>query len=176
VSAAEFILGLVTLQRAGELILSHTNTRRLKARGAIEVAPRHYPLMVAVHAAWLISLWVFGHDQPLHVIALACYLVLQGLRFWVMRTLGARWTTRIIVLRQQPLVSSGPYRYLSHPNYAVVIGEIAVLPLVLGLPALAVIFTILNAVVLVIRIRAENRALVATREIRAREIRARATS
>ena len=87
-SAAEFILGLVTLQRAGELILSHSNTRRLMARGAVEVAPRHYPLMVAVHAAWLISLWVFGHDQPLHVMALAFYLVLQGLRFWVMRTLG----------------------------------------------------------------------------------------
>jgi methyltransferase len=90
-----------------------------------------------------------------------------------MRTLGARWTTRIIVLPEQPLVSRGPYRFLSHPNYAVVIGEIAVLPLVLGLPALAVIFTILNAAVLVIRIRAENRALAASREITAREITAR---
>jgi methyltransferase len=174
VSAAEFILGLVTLQRVGELILSHTNTRRLKARGAIEVAPRHYPLMVAVHTAWLISLWVFGHDQPLHVIALLFYLVLQGLRFWVMRTLGARWTTGIIVLPEQPLVSAGPYRYLSHPNYAVVIGEIAVLPLVL--PWLAVIFTILNAAVLVIRIRAENRALAASRDITARRITARTVS
>ena len=175
-SAAEFILGLVTLQRVGELILSHHNTRRLMDRGAIEVAPRHYPLMVAVHTAWLISLWVFDHDQPLHVIALSFYLVLQGLRSWVMRTLGARWTTRIIVLPERPLVSAGPYRYLSHPNYAVVIGEIAVLPLVLGLPWLAIIFTILNAVVLVIRIRAENRALAASREITLREITARATS
>jgi methyltransferase len=174
VSAAEFILGLVTLQRAGELVLSHYNTRRLEARGAVEVAPRHYPLMVAVHTAWLISLWAFGHDRPLSIIALLIYLVLQILRFWVMRTLGARWTTRIIVLSEQPLVSAGPYRYLSHPNYAVVIGEIAVLPLVLGLPWLAVIFTILNAVVLLIRIRAENRALAASREITAREITARA--
>jgi methyltransferase len=168
VTSAEFILGLVTLQRAGELVLSDTNTRRLKARGAIEVAPRHYPLMVALHTAWLISLWGFGHDQPLNVIALLLYLVLQGLRFWVMRTLGARWTTRIIVLPEHPLVSAGPYRYLSHPNYAVVIGEIAVLPLVLGLPWLAVIFTILNAVVLMIRIRAENCALAASRAITAR--------
>jgi methyltransferase len=175
VSAAEFILGLVTLQRAGELILSHSNTRRLIDRGAIEVAPRHYPLMVAVHAAWLILLWVFGHDQPIHVVALAFYLLLQGLRFWVMRTLGARWTTRIIVLPQQPLVSRGPYRFLSHPNYAVVVGEIAVLPLVLGLPWLAVVFTILNAGVLMIRIRAENRALAASREITASHA-ARATS
>ena len=167
-SAAEFIIGLVTLQRAGELILSHHNTRGLKARGAVEVAPRHYPLMVAVHAAWLISLWAFGRHQPLYVVALLFYLALQGLRFWVMRTLGSRWTTRIIILPGQPLVSAGPYRYLSHPNYAVVVGEIAVLPLVLGLPWLAVIFTILNAVVLVIRIRAENRALAASREIMAR--------
>jgi len=165
VTLAEFILGLVTLQRAGELVLSHYNTRRLRARGAIEVAGGHYPLMVAVHTTWLIALWVFGHDQPIHIVALIFYLLLQGLRFWVMRTLGARWTTRIIVLPQAPLVSAGPYRFLSHPNYAVVIGEIAVLPLVLGLPSLAVIFTILNAGVLMIRIRAENRALAASREL-----------
>ena len=156
---AEIILGAVTLQRAGELVLSHYNTRRLLARGAVEVAPRHYPLLVVLHAAWLISLWVFGHDQPVNIVGLGFYLVLQGLRFWVMWTLGLRWTTRIIVLPQQPLVSSGPYRFLSHPNYAVVAGEIATLPLVLELPLLAVLFTLLNAAVLAIRIRAENRAL-----------------
>jgi methyltransferase len=164
VTSAEFILGAVTLQRAGELVVSHYNTRRLLARGAVEVAPRHYPLVVAVHAAWLISLWVLGRDQPVEIVALSFYLVLQGLRFWVMRTLGPRWTTRIIVLPHQPLVTAGPYRYLSHPNYAVVTGEIATLPLVLGLPLLAALFTILNAAVLAIRIRAENRALAASRE------------
>ena len=158
-TAAEFILGLVTLQRAGELVLSHHHTRRLIARGAIEVAPRHYPLMVAVHAGWLTSLWVFGHDRPVNIAALLIYLVLQGLRIWVMRTLGPRWTTRIIVLPGASLVSAGPYRFLAHPNYAVVAGEIAVLPLVLGLPLVAIIFTVLNSVVLAIRIRAENRAL-----------------
>lgn len=167
-TSAEFILGLVTLQRAGELVLSHHNTRRLIARGAVEVAPRHYPLMVAVHAAWLISLWVFGHDRPLHLVALAFYLGLQGLRFWVMRTLGARWTTRIIVLPGERLVSAGPYRFLSHPNYAVVAGEIAVLPLALGLPLVAAAFTILNSAVLAIRIRAENRALEASAGLTAR--------
>jgi methyltransferase len=165
VSAAEFILGLVTLQRAGELVLSHSNTRRLLARGAVEAAPSHYPLMVAVHTTWLIALWVFGHDQPLNIIALLVYLLLQALRIWVMRTLGARWTTRIIVLPDASLVSAGPYRFLSHPNYAVVIGEIAVLPLVLGLPDIAALFTILNTGVLMIRIRAENRALAASREL-----------
>ena len=129
------------------------------ARGAIEAAPRHYPLMVAVHAAWLISLWVFGHDRPIDILALIVYLALQGLRLWVMRTLGPRWTTRIIVLPGERLVSAGPYRFLPHPNYAVVAGEIAVLPFALGLPLVALIFSILNSAVLAIRIRAENRAL-----------------
>jgi len=138
------------------------------ARGAVEVAPRHYPLMVAVHATWLIALWVFGHDQPINIAALIFYLVLQGLRFWVIRTLGPRWTTRIIVPPGQPLVTAGPYRYLAHPNYLVVAGEIAVLPLMLSLPWIAALFTVLNAAVLAIRIRAENRALDAAHETMAR--------
>jgi methyltransferase len=164
VTSAELILGLVTLQRAGELIISSHNTRKLLAGGAVEVAPRHYPLIVAVHAAWLISLWVFGRDQAVNIVALSLYLVLQGFRFWVIRTLGPRWTTRIIVLPGQPLVAAGPYRFLSHPNYAVVASEIAVLPLVLNLPLLAVVFTILNAAALAIRLRAENRALACVRD------------
>jgi methyltransferase len=158
-TTAEIVLALVTLQRAAELVAARRNTRGLMARGAVELASGHYPLVVAVHAGWLISLWVFGRDQPVNAIALSAYLVLQGLRGWVFWTLGARWTTRIIVLPGERLVSAGPYRYLSHPNYAVVTGEIAVLPLVLHLPWIAAIFTILNAGVLAIRIRAENRAL-----------------
>jgi methyltransferase len=163
VTAAEFVLGFVTLQRAAELVLSRYNTDKLLARGAAEIAPGHYPLIVAVHAAWLVSLWVFGRDQPLNFVALAGFLFLQGVRFWVVWTLGSRWTTRIIVLPEQPLVTAGPYRFLSHPNYAVVAAEIALLPLVLGLPLLAAVFTVLNAAVLAIRIRAENRALAASR-------------
>jgi methyltransferase len=167
VTSAEFILVLVTLQRVAEIVVSSRNTSKLRARGAVEVAARHYPFVVAVHATWLISLWVLGRDQPVNVIALLFYLVLQGLRLWVMWTLGPRWTTRIIILPGQPLISSGPYRFLPHPNYAVVAGEIAVLPLVLDLPWLASIFTVLNAVVLAIRIRAENRALAASRTMTA---------
>jgi methyltransferase len=169
-TAAEIILALVTTQRTAELVLSYRNTSRLIARGAVEVAPQHYPLVVAVHALWLIALWTFGHDQPVNMIALFVYLALQGLRFWVMRTLGARWTTRIIVLPGQPLVSSGPYRFLTHPNYAVVAGEIATLPLVVGLPWLAVLFTVLNGGVLLIRVRAENRALEPARSLTARTV------
>jgi len=160
VTAAELILALVTAQRGAELALSRSHTQRLVARGAVEIGGGHYPLMVAVHAFWLVSLWVFGHDQPVNLTALAAYLALQGLRIWVMTTLGGRWTTRIIALPNAPLVAAGPYRYLRHPNYAVVIGEIAVLPLMLYLPWLATLFTVLNAAVLFVRIRAENRALV----------------
>jgi methyltransferase len=158
-TGAELLLVAVTLQRACELVISRHNTRKLMALGAVEVAPEHYPWIVAVHAAWLISLWLFGRAQPVNILGLVLYLMLQVLRFWVLWTLGWRWTTRIIVLSGEPLVSAGPYRFLSHPNYAVVAGEIAVLPLALDLPLLAAVFTALNAAVLAIRLRAENRAL-----------------
>ncbi len=160
-SFATIILALVTLQRLGELVLARHNTRALLARGGIEVGAQHYPLIVAVHAAWLAALWIFGRDQEVDLLALALFVALQGVRVWILATLGARWTTRIIVLPAEKLVATGPYRYLSHPNYAVVIGEIAVLPLALHLPVIAVLFTILNAIVLTIRIRAETRALAA---------------
>ena len=165
-TAGQIILALVTAQRAAELLLSHYNTTRLIARGAVEVGHLHYPLMVAVHASWLAALWIFAQDLPPDWILLAAYLLLQGLRTWVMITLGARWTTRIIVLPGAPLVTRGPYRYLNHPNYAVVVCEIAVLPLMLHLPVIATLFTILNGIVLFIRIRAENQGLAKLRATR----------
>jgi methyltransferase len=161
VSLASVILVLVTLQRLGELALSRYNTGKLKARGAIEVGANHYLLVVVVHAAWLITLWVCGRDQDVNLVAIALFIALQGLRLWILATLGPRWTTRIIVLPGEPLVASGPYRYFAHPNYAVVVAEIALLPLALHLALVALIFTILNAAVLIIRIRVETRALAA---------------
>jgi methyltransferase len=166
VTAAEIILAVVTAQRGAELLLSHANTKRLMAQGAIEIASGHYPLMVAVHTGWLVALWVFGHSQPIDLIALFAYLALQGLRIWVMATLGRRWTTRIILLPGTPLVTKGPYRYLNHPNYLVVMSEIALLPLMLHLPTIALVFTILNGFVLFVRIRAENRGLADSRALR----------
>lgn len=153
------VLGLVTLQRLGELVLARRNTKRLLAQGAHEVAPEHYPLIVAMHAAWLAGLWWLGWDRPIVWPWLVVFLALQALRVWVLASLGPRWTTRIIILPGAPLVAKGPYRFLPHPNYAVVVGEIAALPLAFGLPAYAAAFTVLNAVVLTIRIRAENAAL-----------------
>jgi methyltransferase len=115
--------------------------------------------IVTLHAVWLAGLWVLAWDKPIEPGWLAVFILLQGLRFWVLATLGKRWTTRIIVLPGSPLVRTGPYRFLSHPNYVVVIGEIAVLPLCFGLVWYALAFSALNALVLAVRIREENSAL-----------------
>jgi methyltransferase len=153
------ILALVTLQRVGELWLSNRNTHRLLTQGAREVGASHYPLIVAVHALWLIALWWLAPGRHIFEFWLVLYALLQIARIWVLAALGHRWTTRIIILPDAPLIRRGPYRFVNHPNYVVVIGEIAVLPLAFGLWQIAVIFTALNAAVLTIRIREENRAL-----------------
>ena len=153
------ILLFVTLQRLFELWLSNRNTARLLDQGAVEHSPGHYPLIVAVHALWLAALWWFAPGQSVNWLWLAVFGILQLGRIWVLATLGPRWTTRIIVPPDAPPVRSGPYRLVRHPNYLVVIGEIAVLPMVFGLWWVAVLFTLLNAAVLTIRIRQENLAL-----------------
>jgi methyltransferase len=154
-----FILSLVTLQRLGELWLSNRNTKRLLAQGAREHAPGHYPLIVALHTAWLACLWWLGLSRPVDGFWLAMFVLIELARIWVLYSLGPRWTTRIIILPDAPLVRRGPYRWVSHPNYLVVIAEIAVLPLIFGLWQVALIFTVLNAAILAVRIREENRAL-----------------
>jgi methyltransferase len=159
VTGAIILLTFVTLERLAELWLARQNTAALLARGAVEISAGHYPLIVALHSAWLVTLWIFGADQPVQVGWLSVFLLLQVGRLWVLATLKDRWTTRIIVLPGETLVSRGPYRWVTHPNYIVVIGEILVLPLCLGLPWVAMVFSAANAVVLWIRIRAENRAL-----------------
>jgi methyltransferase len=153
------ILVLVTLQRLGELALARRNTRRLLARGAVEVAPGHYPAIVGLHAAWLLGLWVLAPAREASLVLLAVFGLLQVGRAWVLATLGGRWTTRIVVVPGETLAAAGPYRFLAHPNYAIVAGEVLVLPLVFGLVAFALVFTVLNAVVLWVRIRAEDNAL-----------------
>jgi methyltransferase len=157
------ILTLVTIQRLGELWLSNRNTRRLLARGAQEVGAGHYPLIVGVHILWLAALWWLAPGRPVDGFWLALFIVLQLARVWVIATLGKRWTTRIIILSDTPLVRRGPYRFVNHPNYVVVIGEIGALPLAFGLWSVALLLTLLNAAVLAIRIREENRALASLR-------------
>ena len=153
------VLAFVTLQRLAELVLSQRNTKRLLARGAHEVAPEQYPFMIMLHATWLAALWLLGPGPPIEIIPLIVFALLQLARLWVIVTLGERWTTRIIVLPGAPLVKTGPYRWVNHPNYLIVVGEFAVLPLVFDLPMVAILFSLLNGVILWVRIRAENRAL-----------------
>ena len=157
------LLSAVTIERLGELWLARRNTRRLMEAGAREVAAGHYPFIVLLHATWLAGLWLFASNRPVSSFWFAVFALLQILRFWTLRTLGRRWTTRILVVPGEKLVTDGPYRYIRHPNYAVVIGEIAVLPLCFGMPIFALAFSVANAIMLAIRITAENAALEGTR-------------
>ena len=153
------LLAYLTVQRLIELWWAKQNEARLLAAGSIEHGRSHLWLMIVVHAAWLAGLWLLAYDRPVEPFFLALFIVLQLARFWVLLTLGRRWTIRIMTVPGEHLVARGPYRLLRHPNYAVVVGEIAVVPLALGLPIYAVVFTILNLAVLAIRIPVENAAL-----------------
>jgi methyltransferase len=162
------LLAAVTAERLGELWLARHNTTALLANGAREVASGHYPLIVMLHALWLGGLWAAGWTAEIRPGWLAIFLALQVARVWVIMTLGRRWTTRIIAVPGAPLVRTGPYRFVTHPNYLVVIGEIVVLPLCLGLPWYALVFSIANLAVLAIRLRAENASLNELREMESR--------
>lgn len=154
------VLGLVVSQRLGELWLAHGNTKRLVAEGAVEIGAGHYPLFVILHAAWLSALAILTPwtESP-NPWLLAIYVVLQFGRVWVIATLGRFWTTRIITLAGAPVVRSGPFRVIRHPNYWVASLEIAILPLVFGQVWIAVVFTALNAMLIAWRVRLEDRAL-----------------
>jgi methyltransferase len=162
VSVLYAVLGFVVLQRAAELGFAAKNTRRLRAQGAVEVDARGYPWFVVLHGAWLGSLFVVVPSDAIPSWPLlAIFAVLQLGRLWVVATLGRRWTIRVIVLPGAKLVRSGPYRYLRHPNYAVVAAEIAVLPLAFGAVAIALVFSAINLVLIARRIAIEDRALAA---------------
>jgi methyltransferase len=156
---AILLLGFVTLQRLFELLLSMRNESRLKARGAVEAGAKHYLLMVALHVAWLGTLWWLAWNQEPNILLVAAFLALQPLRYWVIATLGDRWTTRVFVIPGASIIRTGPYRFFSHPNYLIVILEVALLPLAFGLIWAAVVFSVLNIVLLGWRVRIEQEAL-----------------
>jgi methyltransferase len=154
-----FLLAFVTAQRLAELCWAKQNEARLLAAGGIEYGRSHFPLMVMVQSAWLLGMWLIAFDRPIVSIFLWPFVALQIVRFWILVTLGRRWTVRVIVMPGERLIRRGPYRLMRHPNYAVVVGEIAVVPLALGLPVYALVFSILNGLVLALRISIENAAL-----------------
>jgi len=164
-SAVWLLVGLVAAQRLGELAYAGRNTRRLLARGGVEVGAGHYPLIAGLHVAWLAAILIqVPPETPVHWPPLWAFVAVQGFRAWTMASLGRFWTTRIITIPGAALVCRGPYRWLRHPNYLIVAAEFALLPLVFGAWRIALVFTLLNAAVLALRIRVENLALAERRE------------
>jgi methyltransferase len=159
-----FAVALVAVQRLFELVLARRNERRARARGAVERGQEHYPLILVLHTLWLVSTLVEGllrgPDFPaLWPVPLALFLLVQPLRYWAIFSLGESWNTKILVVPEAKPVRRGPYRYLNHPNYVVVVVEILAFPLIFGAWVTALVFTVLNAVVLSVRVREENRAI-----------------
>ncbi|MFE2492339.1 isoprenylcysteine carboxyl methyltransferase family protein [Streptomyces mirabilis] len=159
------LVAAVAVERVAELVVARRNERLSTARGAIVTGQGHYPAMVALHTGLLVGcpaeVWLA--DRPF-VPALAWPMLAalagaQALRWWCIGTLGPRWNTRVMVVPGLPLVTSGPYRLLRHPNYVAVVAEGVALPLVHTAWVTAAVFTVLNAALLTVRIRCENRAL-----------------
>lgn len=156
----QIVVLLVAAQRLGELAYARRNTKRLLAAGGVEHGAGHYPLIVALHGGWLVALFALvPPEAPADWRLLACYGLLQLGRLWVIASLGARWTTRVITLPGAPLVRRGPYRFLRHPNYLIVALEIPLLPLAFGAWQMALGFGLANLALLAHRIRVEDRAL-----------------
>ena len=154
------IIGFLVFQRLVELGIARRNHRALVARGAIEFGRRHYPALVALHAGWLLALLgTIDPQTPVSIPLLAVFVLLECGRVWVVVTLGSRWTTRVMVVPGAKRIRAGPYRYVNHPNYLIVCGEIAVVPLMFGAWTLALIASALNLLALRTRIRVENKAL-----------------
>lgn len=157
-------VALVGVQRLVELVLARRNERRTRARGAVERGRSHYLFIVALHSLWLLATLIEGllrgPELPaLWPVPLALFLLVQPLRYWALVSLGERWNTKILVVPGAKPIRRGPYKYLSHPNYVVVVVEIITFPLIFGAWVTALVFTVLNAAVLWVRIREENRAL-----------------
>jgi methyltransferase len=160
VTIFQAVLALVLAQRGAELLLARANTARLMRQGAVEIDRAGYKWLIFLHAGWLAALAVtVPAATPPRWPLLALFMLLQAGRFWVIASLGRRWTTRLIVLPGAPLATGGPYRWFSHPNYLIVAGELAILPLAFDALAIAVVSSACNAVLLLRRIRLEQAAL-----------------
>lgn len=159
---APLIFGFLTVQRLLELRVARANERWARAQGATEYGQEHYPLFFVLHPSWMLLTLLEGRRSGARVngVALALFVLAQPLRYWVIRTLGRSWNTRILIVPGGQRVTGGPFRYLRHPNYAVVALEMASAPLAVGAWRTALAYTLLNAALIVrIRLPAEERAL-----------------
>jgi len=158
-------LVLLAIERLFELWLSRRNARLAFARGAVELGRAHFPAMALLHTLFLFScaaevlLLQRAFPGILGFFALGAALFSQALRYWAIATLGPRWNVRVLVVPGEEPVTGGPYRFLRHPNYLAVIAELLSVPLIHGAFLTAIIFSTLNAILLTVRIRAEERAL-----------------
>jgi len=163
---AYIFVGIAVFQRLAEVVYASRNTRKLLANGGIEIGRSHYPVMVALHTLWLVAIFLML-PKPTTIwwtpLVLVC--LLQFGRLWTLQALGPYWTTRVITMPGVPLVKRGPYKYVSHPNYIVVVFEIALFPLVFGEIGVAIVFSILNAAMLYWRIHEEEKGLAPRREL-----------
>lgn len=153
-----FLIGL----RMGELLLARRNEKWLLQQGAVEYGQKHYPLIVMLHVFFFVSLiaeYLIVEPSSYSLPLFLLFFILLAFKVWTILALGKFWNTKIYRVTAFPLIKKGPYRYLKHPNYIQVIAEIAIIPLIFHLYYTAVIFSVLNLIVLTVRVREENRAL-----------------
>jgi methyltransferase len=154
------VFAYVIVQRLAELVYANVNTRRLLAEGGVEYGRGHYFLFILLHGGWLLALALFALPRPApHLLLLIAFAATQCFRFWTLASIGRWWTTRIISAAHFPRIRKGPYRFIAHPNYAVVVAEIALLPALLGAPFIALAFSLANAMLLWWRVDMEARVL-----------------
>jgi methyltransferase len=157
-----FFISFIILLRIGELLLSKSNEKWLLQNGAVEYGKAHYPFMVALHSLFILSLiieYIIRPPVSYSLFLIILYLLLLVFKAWIILSLGKFWNTKIYHIENIPLVEKGPYKYFKHPNYLVVIAEIAIIPLCFHLYYTAIFFTLLNALMLFVRIKEENKAL-----------------
>jgi methyltransferase len=154
-----FVLFVIT-QRLSELYIAKGNEKWLRSQGAVEYGKAHYPFIVALHTLFIISMIVehiIRGDSPIDYIFLTLFILLLLFKFWALSSLGKYWNTKIFRVPGAGPVKKGPYKLFKHPNYFIVVCEIAIIPMVFNLYYTAIIFTVLNAVMLTVRIRVENK-------------------
>jgi methyltransferase len=169
VTPSQWAALLVGLQRLVELWMSRRNARRMVAEGGREVGAGHFPVLVAIHVGWLAAIaFLIPAEAPIYWGVIVAYLILQMGRYWVVATLGRSWTFRVIDQPGAPLVRTGPYRWLKHPNYVVVVLEVALLPLAFGAWQIALVFSAANLAILAWRLRIENSSIAVRAAVRPR--------